>query len=259
MEIEIAIIVVAAFLTALLTFFSGFGLGTIMTPVFALFFPIEIAISLTAVVHFANNIYKSVLVGKHANWSILLLFGLPAFVGSFVGANVLLWVARLSPWIRYSLMGHEFEVVPINLLIALLLIVFSISELLPASPKWNFGRKGLIPGGLLSGFFGGLSGMQGAIRGAFLIKLGLNKKAYIATNALIACMADFSRLIVYTTLFTTALLQENAALLIFACLAAFTGVTLGKALLNKVTLRFVQVLVAVMLIIIAIGLGAGFI
>ena len=61
---EILIITLAAFATAILTFFSGFGLGTILVPVFAIFFPIELAIALTGVVHFGNNIFKIVLVGK---------------------------------------------------------------------------------------------------------------------------------------------------------------------------------------------------
>ncbi|MFW6290263.1 MAG: hypothetical protein ACOC0R_04780 [Mariniphaga sp.] len=54
---ELIIISIAAFFTAVLTFFSGFGLGTILMPVFALFFPVDIAIALTGVVHFTNNLF----------------------------------------------------------------------------------------------------------------------------------------------------------------------------------------------------------
>jgi len=50
--VEYVIICLAAFLASALTFFSGFGLGTILMPVFALFFPVEVAIGLTAIVHF---------------------------------------------------------------------------------------------------------------------------------------------------------------------------------------------------------------
>ena len=34
-----------------LTMYSGFGLGTLLMPVFALFFPIEVAVAATAIVH----------------------------------------------------------------------------------------------------------------------------------------------------------------------------------------------------------------
>jgi hypothetical protein len=83
---EIIIISLVAFLTAILTFFSGFGLGTILTPVFAIFFPIEIAIALTGVVHFSNNLFKITLVGKNADKVVLLRFGVPAILASFAGA-----------------------------------------------------------------------------------------------------------------------------------------------------------------------------
>ena len=58
---EIILICLAAFLASLLTFFSGFGLGTILMPVFALFFPLEMAIALTGVVHLLNNLFKMYL------------------------------------------------------------------------------------------------------------------------------------------------------------------------------------------------------
>jgi hypothetical protein len=53
----------AAF-ASFLTFYSGFGLGTILLPVFALFFPVELAVGLTGIVHLLNNLFKLLLVGK---------------------------------------------------------------------------------------------------------------------------------------------------------------------------------------------------
>jgi uncharacterized membrane protein YfcA len=82
---ELIYIPLVALLGSLLTFFSGFGLGTLLTPVFLLFFPVELAIALTAIVHFLNNIFKLVLVGKHIDWPIALRFGLPAIFFSFLG------------------------------------------------------------------------------------------------------------------------------------------------------------------------------
>ena len=79
---------VAAF-ASLLTFFSGFGLGTILTPVFMLFFPLEIAIALTGIVHLLNNLFKMGLVGLKANWGVVLRFGGPAILGAFCGSFVI--------------------------------------------------------------------------------------------------------------------------------------------------------------------------
>ena len=55
---EYLIICSVAFIISGLTLFSGFGLGTVLMPVFAIFFPVYIAISLTAIVHLFNNMFK---------------------------------------------------------------------------------------------------------------------------------------------------------------------------------------------------------
>ena len=121
---EIVIICIVAFLTAILTFFSGFGLGTILAPVFAIFFPIDIAIALTGVVHFSNNLFKIALVGKNANKTVLLRFGIPAILASFLGAWLLLRISVLPSLYHYQLWGKEFAITPVKLIIALLLITF---------------------------------------------------------------------------------------------------------------------------------------
>jgi len=94
---DIVIISVVAFLVAILTFFSGFGLGTILTPVFMIFFPVDVAIALTGVVHFFNNIFKLILVGKKADKQVVLRFGIPAVIAAFIGAWLLLQIADLKP------------------------------------------------------------------------------------------------------------------------------------------------------------------
>lgn len=110
---EYFIIALTAFLTALLTFFSGFGLGTILLPVFAIFFSLDIAIAMTGVVHFANNIFKIALVGRSADKTVLLRFGLPAVLAAIAGAWVLLRLTDLSALYSYLLFGRAFDVTPV--------------------------------------------------------------------------------------------------------------------------------------------------
>ena len=256
---EIVIICLAAFLTAILTFFSGFGLGTILMPVFAIFFPIDIAIALTGVVHFSNNLFKISLVGRNADKTVLLRFGIPAIIASFLGAWLLLRITKMPSIFEYSLWGRNFEITPVKLIIAILLIVFCLLEIIPSVQKIQFSRNKLALGGALSGFFGGLTGIQGAIRSAFLIKSGLTKEAYIATGVVIASLVDFTRLSVYASRFKRANLHEHLTLIIAATLAAIAGAFIGNLLLKKVTLSFIQVLITIMLFLIAIALGAGII
>lgn len=249
----------AAFITAILTFFSGFGLGTILMPVFAIFFPVEIAIALTGIVHFSNNLFKITLVGRKADKEVLLRFGIPAIIASFAGAWLLLKITKMPSLLEYKLWNENFEITPVKLTIAILLIIFSVLEFSPSFRKIQFNRNNLMTGGILSGFFGGLTGIQGAIRSAFLIKSGLTKEAYIATGVVIACLVDFTRLAVYSSGFKEADLGVHSTLLIAASLAAIAGAFIGNKLLTKITLRFIQVVVAIMLFLIAIALGAGII
>jgi uncharacterized protein len=219
---EYFIISLAAFLVAILTFFSGFGLGTILTPLFMIFFPVDLAIALTGVVHFSNNIFKIALIGKNIDKGVLVRFGIPAIFAAFAGAWLLLRIVELPVLFHYQLGSKDLFVTPVKLIIALLLIVFALMEIRPSVQKIQFGRNKLIAGGILSGFFGGLTGIQGAIRSAFLIKTGLSKEAYIATGVAIACFIDISRLSVYASRFIQSGLSTEIPLLVSATLAAMT-------------------------------------
>ena len=91
---EYFIISITAFFIAGLTLFSGFGLGTVLMPVFALFFPVPVAISITAVVHFLNNVFKLALLGKQGSKEVVLKCGIPAIFGAAAGAKVLSYIAQ---------------------------------------------------------------------------------------------------------------------------------------------------------------------
>jgi len=256
---DIFIISLTAFVAAILTFFSGFGLGTILTPVFMVFFPVDLAIALTGVVHFFNNIFKLFLVGKNADKQVLIRFGIPAVIAAFAGSWVLLNITDLAPLFSYELFGSTFEVFPVKFIIALLLIIFAMMDLIPYFQNLQFGKEKLPIGGALSGFFGGLSGNQGALRSAFLIKVGLSKEAFIGTAVVVSTFVDFTRLSVYASRFVRTDLSDNLTLVVIATLSAIAGAYLGNKLLKKVTLKFLQVTVAIMLILISVALGAGWI
>lgn len=256
---EIVIISLAAFVVAILTFFSGFGLGTILTPVFMIFFPVEIAIALTGVVHFFNNIFKLFLVGRNANKEVLLRFGIPAVIAAIVGSWILLNITDLQPLFSYETFGKHFDVYPVKFIISILLIIFASIDLIPYFNTLQFGKDKLPIGGVLSGFFGGLSGNQGALRSAFLIKAGLSKEAFVATAVVVSTFVDFTRLSIYATRLAKSGLTDNLTLVICATLAGIAGAYIGNKLLKKVTLRLLQVTIAIMLIFISLALGAGLI
>ncbi len=256
---EIIIISVAAFFVAILTFFSGFGLGTILTPVFMIFFPVDLAIALTGIVHFCNNLFKLLLVGRQADKQVLIGFGIPAVIAALLGSWLLLNITDLQPLFVYQLFGRTIEVFPVKFIISMLLIIFIFIDSIPYFNNLQFSKGKLSIGGALSGFFGGLSGNQGALRSAFLIKAGLSKEAFVATAVVVSTFVDFTRLSVYATRFTKAGLSDNFTLVISATLSAIVGAYIGNKLLKKVTIKFLQLTVVIILIIISFALGAGLI
>lgn len=257
---ELVLIAVVALLASGLTLFSGFGLGTLLLPVFALFFPVPVAVAATALVHLANNLFKVGLLARLANWGVVLWFGLPAAISAIAGAFLLRLVDQLPVIATYTLGGSEFAVTPVKAVIGALIIAFSIFELSPASDRLVFPARWIPVGGLLSGFFGGLSGNQGALRSAFLIKAGLDKNGFVATSAVCAAIVDVVRLTVYGTSLVGAGFAYSGDLVMpvfVGSLFAFLGAWTGRRLLTKVTLRVVRLTVAVVMLAVGGGLVAG--
>ena len=251
------VVLVVALLASALTFFSGFGLGTLLLPAFALFFPVEHAVALTAVVHFLNGLFKLGLVGRHADMGAILRFGIPAILAAFAGAWLLVELSEARPLLTYSVLGHTARVAPVKVVVGFLLLVFAGAELLPKVRDVSFRPRYLPLGGLLSGFFGGLSGMQGALRSAFLVRSGLSKEAFIATGVVVSALIDISRLTVYVPKLTAEVDRIEYGLLGGAILAAFAGAYLGNRFFAAMTMQGVRLIVAAMLFFVAVGLLSG--
>ena len=256
------IVAITAFLAAGLTMYSGFGLGTMLLPVFALFFPVEVAVAATAMVHGANNVFKVSLLGRHADREVVLKFGLPAIIAAALGALALAWVARSDSSITVVVFaGTVSEITPVKLIIGLAMIAFALFELLPRFRSLEFDRRYLPLGGVLSGFFGGFSGHQGALRSAFLAKAGLTTERFVSSNAVIGFGVDLTRLSVYVALFTAAggHLRDFRGwpLVATGAISAFCGVMLGKRFLHKVRMTSIQTLVGILLFAVGLALISG--
>lgn len=254
--VEYLLVCLTALAASALTLFSGFGLGTILFPAFALFFPPDVAIAQTALVHFANNLFKLSLFWRKADLKTSLMFGIPAMAAALAGAGLLSWLTGLPALFSYQAFGHQHQVSVLKLCLAGLMAFFALAELKGDIKKRPL-AGGLVLGGLVSGFFGGLSGHQGAFRSAYLLKAGLAKEAFIATGVVLACLVDFSRLSVYAGNMLRPEVTGEIGLVIAATLAAFAGAWFGKRLIKKVTMETVRLAVAGMMLLIAAGLASG--
>ena len=253
---EILIISIVAFLAALLTFFSGFGLGTILTPVMLIFFPPEIAISLTGIVHFCNNTFKLSIIGGQFNKEVLIKFGIPAVLFAFAGSYALFFISN-DTLFTHHLFVNKTDVSYLQFIIAIILIFFTIIDLTPFFKKLKFNKSILPIGGILSGFFGGLTGNQGALRSAFLIKMNLEKSVFIATTVVISFFVDLTRIGVYFSNIKNFDISNYIVLGVAAIFSAVAGSFLGFKSLKKITLNFIRNLVAIMILLIAFLLLLG--
>ena len=259
LRMDVVLVCAVAFLAAGVTLFSGFGLGTLLMPIFALFFPIEVAIALTAIVHLLNNLFKLMFLGRYADRYIVLHFGVPAILASFLGAWVLGHLSALAPLKHYGLLGHDLQIMPVKAVVAILLVVFTVLELTAKGETLSFDKKYLPVGGVISGFFGGLSGHQGALRSAFLIKCGLPKHSFLGSGVVIACLVDFARISVYGAALPPIPSRGYLFLLLAVIASVFAGTWVGNRLAHKLTIRTIQVIVSIMVFGIAVGLGFGLI
>lgn len=256
---DFVVIAFVALLASGLTLYSGFGLGTLLLPAFALFLPAPAAVAATATVHLLNNIFKGGLVGRSAHWPTLLRFGLPAIPAAILGAFVL---GRLSalPAFHWTLLSYSFEPSAAGVVIGCLMIAFAILELQPWFQRLSAPPRLMPVGGALTGFLGGLTGQQGALRSMFLLKSGLPPERFIATGVLIAIMIDVSRLPTYVATFATgtlALSRHELELIGAGAVSAFIGAWLGTRFLKKATLGVVRLIVATLMLIIGAGLIVG--
>ena len=259
---EYILISTVSFFVAMLTLFSGFGMGTALLPVFAIFFPLPIAITATALIHLANNIFKFALVGQYADWKVVVKFALPAAIAAAFGAFSMSWVSNLTVIKSYQIKSVTFDITVLNLIVGGTLIFSSVFELIPSLSKLSFSSKLMPLGGVISGFLGGISGNQGIFRSAFLIKSGLSKNAFIGTGTVASVLVDSVRLIVYSFAlycqkcgFQMTLPMQK--ILVIATLFAFFGSFLGAKLMHKITFKMIETLVGTMILALGILISIG--
>ncbi|MBA86982.1 MAG: hypothetical protein CMB29_02825 [Euryarchaeota archaeon] len=204
------------FVAAALTVPAGFGLATMLTPVVLVWLPPHEAIAVVAIIHGAHNAWKLKLLQSSVDYDAVRRYGWALVVGAIIGA------------LLHSYIPSD----PLLLVVGLALVVLPI---LSATERWTNFR---LPesedrvGGFGSGFFGGLTGHQGALRAMFLQKRLPSKVSYAATASILALAVDLTRIPIYLVFEGRAILDEYV-IVIALVLSAIAGVNLGKVWLTK--------------------------
>ena len=231
-NMELILIFLVVIFAAALTVPAGFGLSTIMTPIVLLMMPPHEAVAVVGVVHGIHNGAKYISLREYVDVDAVKHYGIWLVIGAIIG----------------SVLNNSVPQKPLLIIIGAFLIVL---PLLTMSEKWTNYK---IPesndriGGFGSGFMGGLSGHQGALRAMFLSRRLKDKMNYAATASVLALCVDITRVPVYF-FFRYENMAEYFELTIILVLAALIGVDVGKKWLKSMKNSVVHNLVMLGIII----------
>ena len=214
---------------------SGFGIGSILTPLLATWLGTKLAVALVSVPHFLGTALRFWLIREHVDRRILLSFGITSALGGLTGA-------LLHVWLRSSILSF---------VLAALLVFAGVMGLTGAAKRLRFGHKAAWVAGALSGVFGGLVGNQGGIRWPALPGFDIRRDAFVATATAIALLVDLFRMPVYAATQWRPILSAWP-LMTVATIGVIAGTLIGKTVLGWIPERSFRLLIAA--IVLAMGI-----
>ena len=175
----------AAFLVGLvaggIAAMSGFGIGSLLTPLLAVHYGTKLAVAMVSVPHLAGTAARFIGLRKRVDRRVFLNFGILSAAGGLIGA----------------LLNAHAGSKALAMVFGCLLVFAALSGLTGFVDRMHFGRRTAWIAGALSGFFGGLVGNQGGIRSAALLGFDICKEALVATATAIGLIVDGARMPVY--------------------------------------------------------------
>ncbi len=234
---EILSITVLSFIANIVGTISGFGVGTIMTPILLLFLPFGQTILLVCILHWFHDIFKIFFFRTGIDWQLFLYFGIPTIFATFLGA---LLVTPEQSVILTSLLGL-FLITSVGMMYAV--------DKFQVPKNWITGMVG----GLLSGFFAGVFGIRGAVRSVFLAAFDLRKATFIGTTGAISLLLDSTRLVTYVSRGIRVDQILLWALFIFIP-TSFLGAYVGQSVVHKIPQKHFRAVVSAFLLIVGVKL-----
>lgn len=219
---------------------TGFGIGSLLTPVLGAHVGVKLAVAAIAIPHFVGTAQRFWLLRRHVDRRILLGFGIASAVGGLAGA---LLHARLS--------GRALALV-----FGALLVLAGVSELTGWIGRVHWGRRAAWVAGALSGAFGGLVGNQGGIRSAAMLGFDVRKESFVATATAIGLFVDLARLPVYLATQGREILTAWP-LVLLATAGVVAGTVLGTRVLGHLPQRSFRRVIAMLLLALGIYMVAA--
>jgi uncharacterized protein len=227
-----SIVFVCATVAGAVAAVSGFGIGSLLTPLIALKAGTKTAVAAVSVPHLIGTGLRFWALRGSLDRRVFWRFGLTSAAGGLAGA--LLNARASSP--------------ALTIVFGSLLVFAGAAQITGSAQRWRFHGSVAWIAGALSGFFGGLVGNQGGIRSAALLGFDLPKERFVATATAIALMVDAARMPVYVVA-ERAQVAAIWPLVAISVLGVVGGTLVGQRVLMIVPeQRFKQIVGAIILL-----------
>lgn len=216
MGFDTLIAVAAAFAGAIASV-AGFGIGSILTPLFAIHFGTKLAVAAVSIPHLIATALRFLRIGEHVDKRVFVSFGITSAAGGLIGA----------------LLHARFSSTALSYVLGALLVFAGMMGVTGLSRRMRFEGVAAWIAGALSGAFGGLVGNQGGIRSAAMLGMRVSKESFVATATAIALVVDLARMPVYAVVQGKEVLGIWPVLLL-AIIGVVLGTLAGERVLRKI-------------------------
>lgn len=218
---------------------SGFGIGSLLTPVLAARHGAKLAVAIVSVPHLVATAVRFSGLRRHLDKKFFVNFGILSAAGGLAGA----------------LLNAHADSPILTVVFGCLLLFAGTSGLTGFANRMRFGRRTAWSAGALSGFFGGLVGNQGGIRSAALLGFDIRKEALVATATAIGLIVDGARMPVYFATESNGIVRAWP-LLIVATAGVLVGTFWGIRLLRRISERLFRTLLFLLITLLGIYMVA---
>src|ERR1051325_5955307 len=174
-------VLVVAVLSGATASVAGFGIGSLLTPLFATRIGMTTAVAAVAIPHAIATALRCWRLRASIDWKVVRSFGVLSAIGGIAGA----------------LLYTRFSNRTLTIVLAVLLIATAIAGLTSLMRRLapNRAASGLL--GVASGLFGGVAGNQGGLRAGALFAFDLTPAAFVATSTAVGLLVDAARMPIY--------------------------------------------------------------
>ena len=212
-----ALVAIVSVLAGAIASVSGFGIGSLLTPLLAVQLHTKLAVAAVSIPHFAATAYRFWILRRDVDRRLLWSFGVMSAAGGLAGA------------LLHSRAGNPV----LTIVFSGLLIFTGLMGLLGLADRLRFHGWVAWAAGALSGFLGGLVGNQGGIRAGAMLGFDVPRQAFVATATAVGVIVDLARMPVYLATEGPELLGLWQLLLI-AVAGVLAGTVVGARLLRRI-------------------------